>query len=95
MRFSQLLYPHATVDPRQDKALAVPADLAPVLSWQANLCRHSYFSGSVHVLLGQYGMFVKGFDGQTEECLNALPRYASSIGVHQAPMLHRVNTTDW
>jgi hypothetical protein len=85
MWFSKLLYPHAAVDTWHDKALAVPADLTPVLSWQANLCPHGYFSGSICILLSQHWVFIKGFHGQAEKRLNALPRYTPSIGVHSLP----------
>jgi len=84
MRFSQLLHSHATVDTGQDEALAVPADLTPVLSWQANLCCHSYSSRGVRVLLRQYWVLIKGFPCQAEERLNALSRYASDVVVHLA-----------
>jgi hypothetical protein len=88
MWFSQLLYSHATVDTRQDEPLAVPADLASVLSWQADFCCHSYSSGSVHVLLRQHWVFFQTFLCQTEERLNALPRHASDVVLHLDALLH-------
>jgi hypothetical protein len=83
--FSQLSYSNAAVDTGDDEALTVPADLTPVLSWQTNLCRHGYFSSNVRVLLRHHWIPGKGFHGQIEKRLNALPRYAPGVIVNLPP----------
>jgi hypothetical protein len=58
MRFSLPLQSHPAVYVRQDETLAVPADLSPILGWQADPCGHGYFSGGFDVLCCQVWIFV-------------------------------------
>jgi hypothetical protein len=82
-----LLHAYAAIDTWHNEALAVPADLTPVLFWQANPCGHGYLSGGVSVLLSQRRIIVKSLDGQTEKCLNTLSCYLPDAVSHLATVL--------
>jgi len=61
VRFSFLLHSDTTVYAWQDKTFTVFTDLASVFAGQTDSSGHGYFSGGVHVVLGELRVFVDVF----------------------------------
>lgn len=75
MRLSFLPYSHTAIVTWHKQHIAVFADLALMLCWQAYFCGHSYFSGSCYVAARQLRItFVDAFS-LLEENLYSLFSY--------------------
>jgi len=66
---------NTTVNPRQNKAFAMPTNHSPVFLGQAQPGPHSNLSGNFNVSLGQLGVLVNGFSSETEKNMNSLHGY--------------------
>jgi hypothetical protein len=57
MRFSSLLYPHATIIAKHKQHIAVSADSPLIFCWQTYFCSHSNFSRNLYVTAGELRIF--------------------------------------
>ncbi len=66
---------NTTVNPRQNKAFAMPTNHSPILLGQAQPSSHGDLSGNFNVPLGQLRVFMNGLLSETEKPVNALEGY--------------------